>query len=235
MRLPIRPLQKLLVNQIAAGEVVERPASVVKELLENAIDAAASRIVIELEEGGIELIRIADNGWGIPAAQLPLALAPHATSKIVSSHDLDSIATFGFRGEALASIASVSRLSIRSRARDTNDAWQIDIEGDLQGEPKPVASPVGTTLTVRNLFYNTPARRKFLKTPRTERMRCMEVIRNCALANPWPAFEVRIDGKRVLDLPGQQEPFDRAVTVLSKELHDQVIEVDADAFDTAQG
>src|SRR5688572_22087913 len=161
--MPIRRLPPLLVNQIAAGEVIERPASVVKEVVENSIDSGATRIEVAIEQGGCELIRIADNGCGIGIDELALAVAPHATSKINSADDLDAIATLGFRGEALASIASVSRLSILSRPADQANAAVIEVEGDEAHAPKPAAGSLGTVVSVRNLFFNTPARRKFLK------------------------------------------------------------------------
>src|SRR5688572_30438471 len=147
--MPIRRLPPLLVNQIAAGEVIERPASVVKELVENSIDAGATRIDIAIEQGGCELVRIADNGCGICADELSLAIAPHATSKITSADDLDAIATLGFRGEALASIASVSRMSILSRTADQQSAAVIDVEGDRVGSVRPASGSVGTVITVR--------------------------------------------------------------------------------------
>ncbi|MCA9296507.1 MAG: ATP-binding protein, partial [Phycisphaerales bacterium] len=155
----IRRLSPLLVNQIAAGEVIDRPASVVKEVVENAIDAGAKRIDVTIEEGGKELIRVVDDGMGIPADELPLALATHATSKISEVDDLNAIATMGFRGEALASIASVSRLVLLSRPRDAATASMMKVEGDAVEGPAPTSGSFGTTLTVRNLFFNTPARR----------------------------------------------------------------------------
>lgn len=231
----IRQLGTLLVNQIAAGEVVERPASVVKELLENAMDAGAARVRVEIESGGIELVRVTDDGVGIAPDDLPLAVAPHATSKIELATDLDHIATFGFRGEALASIASVSRMSIRSRIAGEPGGSQIDIEGDVVGGARPASGAVGTSVSVRNLFFNTPARRKFLRTEGTERTRCMDVVKACALSHPAIAFEAVVDGKTVLDLPGGQSPRDRAIAILGKELDGEVIEVKADRFDDARG
>ncbi|MCC7389569.1 MAG: DNA mismatch repair endonuclease MutL [Phycisphaerales bacterium] len=231
----IRRLDTLLVNQIAAGEVVERPASVVKELLENALDAGATRIRIELEEGGIELVRVTDDGRGIPADDLPLAVAPHATSKITRAADLDHIASFGFRGEALASIASVSRLTIRSRQPGEPGACELAIEGDAVTDPRPAPGAVGTSVSVRNLFFNTPARRKFLRTAATERTRCMDAVRACAMAHPAVAFEAVVDGKTVLDVPAGQGPRRRAVAILGEELEDQLLEVSADRFDDARG
>ncbi|MFG0259423.1 MAG: DNA mismatch repair endonuclease MutL, partial [Phycisphaerales bacterium JB041] len=231
----IRRLGTLLVNQIAAGEVVERPASVVKELLENAMDAGAGRVRVEIESGGIELVRVTDDGIGIAPDDLPLAVAPHATSKIALAADLDHIATFGFRGEALASIASVSRMSIRSRTAGEAGGSQIDIEGDVVGEARPASGAVGTSVAVRNLFFNTPARRKFLRTEGTERTRCMDVVKATALSHPAIAFEAVADGKTVLDLPAGQSPRDRALAILGKEIEGEVIEVRADRFDDARG
>lgn len=160
--MPIQVLPPQLANQIAAGEVVERPASVVKELVENSLDAGATRIDIDIERGGAKLIRIRDNGCGIKKDELALALARHATSKIASLDDLEAIISLGFRGEALASISSVSRLTLTSRTAEQQEAWQAYAEGrDMNVTVKPAAHPVGTTLEVLDLFYNTPARRKF--------------------------------------------------------------------------
>lgn len=231
----IKPLPTLVANQIAAGEVVERPASVVKELVENAIDAGPRRIHIELVTGGIELVRVLDDGSGIPADDLPLAVAPHATSKIRDVTDLDHIATLGFRGEALASIASVSRLSIRSRTRADAGASVLNIEGDRLEPIKPAAGPVGTEVRVRNLFFNTPARRKFLRTPSTEQERCAEVVKDLAFAHPGIGFTLECDGRIVLDVPMDQTPRARAVSILGQELSTQLLEVGADAFDDARG
>jgi len=231
----IRTLAPLLVNQIAAGEVVERPASVVKELVDNAIDAQATRIRVDLEEGGVELVRVTDDGVGIGAAQLTKALEPHATSKIRESGDLDRIATMGFRGEALASIASVARLSIRSRTRDEPHASRLDCEGDCVTEVRPESGAVGTSISVRNLFFNTPARRKFLKTPRTEQMRCVEIVKDLAIAHPAIGFALTVDGSTRLDLPPGQPVRDRAVSVLGKEFGDRLLVVSADEFDDSRG
>jgi DNA mismatch repair protein MutL len=231
----IRPLPALLVNQIAAGEVVDRPASVVKELVENALDAGASRISLELEQGGIELIRISDDGRGMAPDQLPLALAPHATSKISRAEDLDRIGTLGFRGEALASITSVSRLTIRSRRGADVGASMIEAEGDQIGAVVPAAGAPGTAVTVRNLFFNTPARRKFLRTPATEQSRCLDVLRDLAMAHPAAAFAAVCDGRRVIDLPPGQSARERAISVLGEELAGQLLEVHADRFDDSRG
>jgi len=225
--MPIRRLPALLVNQIAAGEVIERPASVVKELVENAIDAQAMRIDISIEEGGKELIRISDDGTGMSLDELPLAIAPHATSKIERAEDLDAIATLGFRGEALASIASVSRMSIVSRPREQTGAGLIEIEGDAAGEPRPAAGAPGTTVTVRNLFFNTPARRKFLRTDQTETGRVADTVHNLALAHPAIGFALTIDGRRTLDLPPDQTPAERVLAIIGEELRDELLPVKA--------
>ncbi len=231
----IRKLSPLLVNQIAAGEVIERPASVLKELVENSIDAGATRITVELEQGGIERISIADDGHGIAPDQMTLALTPHATSKIQESEDLDRIGTMGFRGEALASIASISRLTIRSRTADFDEGRIIEAEGETVGAPRPIGCPVGTTIEVKNLFFNTPARRKFLRTSTTEQTRCLEWLRDLAMANPSIGVRCVGDGKVKLDLPINQTPRQRVVSILGKELEEQLIEVSVDQFDDTRG
>ncbi|MBS0186486.1 MAG: DNA mismatch repair endonuclease MutL [Planctomycetes bacterium] len=228
----IRTLAPLVASQIAAGEVVERPASVVKELVENAIDAGATRIEVELEQGGVELVRVGDNGSGISREDLPLALAPHATSKVASLEDLDRIATLGFRGEALASIASVSRMTIRSRTAETNEAFELHSEGELRQPVQPAASPVGTTVSVRNLFFNTPARRKFLKTIATEQGRCADTLTAIALAHPLLGFSLRTDGKTVFDVPFNQTPKQRVLALLGSELEPEMLSVESDQHDS---
>lgn len=196
MPMPIQVLPPQLANQIAAGEVVERPASVVKELVENSLDAGATHIQIDIENGGSTLIRIRDNGMGIPKAELSLALARHATSKITSLEDLDAILSLGFRGEALASISSVSRLTLTSRIAEQNEAWQVYAQGrEMETTIKPASHPVGTTVEVANLFFNTPARRKFLRTDKTEFSHIDEVIRRIALAKPNITFSLSHNGK----------------------------------------
>jgi len=184
----IRALPDLLINQIAAGEVVERPAAALKELLENALDARATQIDVDIAGGGVKRIRVADNGTGIEREDLPLAVARHATSKIASIVDLEAIATLGFRGEALASIAAVSRVAIASRASAKPHAWRIEIEGGTIGAVSPAALASGTTVTIEELYFNTPARRKFLRTEATEWAHCDEAFRRIALAHDDVAF-----------------------------------------------
>ena len=231
----IQALPTLVANQIAAGEVVERPASVVKELVENSLDAGATRVQLDIESGGIELVRVTDDGAGITREDLPLAIAPHATSKIASVEDLDQIATLGFRGEALASIASVSRTTIRSRTPASDGAFELEVEGASVKPIRPASGNVGTVITVRNLFFNTPARRKFLKTVNTERERCAETFQALVLAHPNVAFTMTVDGKRTIDVPPNQGPHQRTLAILGKELESQLIPVSADRFDDARG
>jgi DNA mismatch repair protein MutL len=197
----IQLLSPRLANQIAAGEVVERPASVIKELLENSLDAGARRIDVEVEQGGVKLLRVRDDGSGIPADDLPLALARHATSKIRELEDLEKVLSLGFRGEALASISSVARLCMTSRTAEAEQAWQVETEGrDMEARVQPAAHPVGTSVEVRDLFFNTPARRKFLRAEKTEFDHLQEVIKRLALARFDVAFHLRHNGKSVLAL-----------------------------------
>ncbi len=193
----IRPLPDLLINQIAAGEVVERPAAALKELVENSLDAGATRIDVDLAGGGIKRIRVVDDGGGIDREDLPLAVARHATSKIGSPADLEAIATLGFRGEALASIAAVSRLALTSRAAGRPHAWRIEVDGGTIAPIAPAALAAGTSITVEELYFNTPARRKFLRTDQTEWAHCDETFTRIALAHPEVGFTLTHNGRLV--------------------------------------
>ncbi|WP_347338049.1 DNA mismatch repair endonuclease MutL [Chromatium okenii] len=197
----IHILSHQLISQIAAGEVVERPASVAKELIENSLDAQCTRIEIEVEQGGIKRLRVRDDGCGIPAAQLGLALTRHATSKVSEAADLEAITTFGFRGEALPSIAAVSRLTLISRPATENAAWSVTVGADGRIEaPRPAAHPVGTSVDLYDIFYNMPARRKFLRSVNTEFAHLEQVVRRVALARPDIALQLRHQGRLVLDV-----------------------------------
>ncbi|HET7033448.1 MAG TPA: DNA mismatch repair endonuclease MutL, partial [Casimicrobiaceae bacterium] len=191
----IRALPDLLINQIAAGEVVERPAAALKELLENSLDAGATQIDVDLAAGGIKRLRVADNGAGIEREDLALAVARHATSKIAVVTDLEAIATLGFRGEALASIAAVSRFALASRAKGRPHAWRIEVEGGTVSPVAPAALAVGTTVTVEELYFNTPARRKFLRTEGTEWAHCDEGFRRIALGHPEIGLTLQHNGR----------------------------------------
>jgi DNA mismatch repair protein MutL len=224
----IRVLPELLVSQIAAGEVVERPASVLKELLENSLDAGAGAIAVTLDEGGIRRIQVEDDGAGIGREDLPLAFASHATSKIRTLEDLEGVATMGFRGEALASIASVARVSIASRVAESPHGYAIRAESPQPGEVEPAARPQGTTVSVSDLYFNTPARRKFLRTAATEFGHCDEAFRRIALAHPEVEFSLRHNGRVGRHL-GRQSLRDRASSVLGREFVESSFEVQAEA------
>ena len=226
--MPIRVLSDLLVNQIAAGEVIERPASVVKELMENALDAGASRITVHVEDGGRELIRISDNGHGIAGDELPLALCAHATSKIAQAQDLEAIATLGFRGEALASIASVSRLRLTSRTPQADGGMQIEAAGDKISDPKPVSASPGTVVEVRNLFFNTPARRKFMRGAQTEMSHISDTVQRIAMAHPGVGFALHHNDRTMIDLPPNQPADLRCLSLLGKELQEALLEFESD-------
>lgn len=238
----IRSLPPLLVNQIAAGEVIERPASVVKELLENSLDAGARQIVVELEQAGIKRICVRDDGSGIGHEDLVLAVSRHATSKISSLHDLESVASLGFRGEALPSIASVARLEVISREQGAEHGWRLSADGtDCAGETAPAAHPVGTSVEVRDLFYRVPARRKFLRTERTELGHIEQLIRRMALARADVGFRVQHNGRELFDLRAAPAPEslsaqargERLQTLLGETFVQHALEVDEQAVGLA--
>src|SRR3972149_299571 len=191
----IHVLPDLLINQSAAGEVAERPAAALKELLENSLDAGAYDIGVQLASGGIKLIKVSDDGHGVGKDDLPLALARHATSKIASLEDLERVVSLGFRGEALASIAAVSHLSLLSRTNDSPHAWKVDASGGSLSAPEPAAAAAGTTADVRDLYFNTPARRKFLRSPATEFAHSEETFRRIALSRPDVRFTLTHNGR----------------------------------------
>jgi len=226
----IRALTDLLINQIAAGEVVERPSGALKELLENALDAGATQIDVDIAGGGVKRIRVADNGAGIARDDLALAVARHATSKIATVVDLEAIATLGFRGEALASIAAVSRLAIASRAQGKPHAWRIEVEGGTVGVVTPAALASGTTLTVEELYFNTPARRKFLRTEATEWAHCEEAFRRIALAHDGVGFTLTHNARAAhrLQPAGRRA---RVEALLGDAFVQHAAQVDADAGD----
>ncbi|TFH12166.1 MAG: DNA mismatch repair endonuclease MutL [Nitrosomonadales bacterium] len=226
----IKLLPDLVINQISAGEVVERPASALKEILENSVDAGALEIKVHLVQGGIKLIRVADNGTGISKNDLPLALTPHATSKIETLEDLQKVVSLGFRGEALASIASVSHLILASRKLGENHAWQIQVKGGQPSLPEPTSLIAGVTVEVHDLYFNTPARRKFLKTEATEFTHCEETFKRIALSCPDISFTLQHNGKtrihlrstdatqRITELLGEE--FGRASVLLNEQAAD---------------
>ncbi|HEY7995264.1 MAG TPA: DNA mismatch repair endonuclease MutL, partial [Steroidobacteraceae bacterium] len=216
----IRVLPSELIDQIAAGEVIERPASVVKELVENALDAGATRIEIDTERGGVGLIRVRDDGSGIPAGELPLAISRHATSKISSADDLHGITTLGFRGEALPSIGSVARLRLASQAAGADHGAELSVDGGRVAAVRPAAHPRGTTVEVRDLFFNLPARRKFVRSDATESGHIARLVERLALSRTDIRFRLRNGARTVLDVGGGSEPTtpqDRLAAVLGRE------------------
>ncbi|MDB4694888.1 DNA mismatch repair endonuclease MutL [bacterium] len=224
----IRQLPPNLINQIAAGEVIERPASVVKELLENSIDAGARRIEITIAGGGSELIRISDDGCGMTPEQLPLAVSSHATSKLPDDESLFHVATLGFRGEAIASIGSVSHLTIRSRTESEDSGYELAVRGGVVEAPVPCGCPTGTVMEVRNLFFNTPVRHRFLKTAQTERGHIIEAFTRLALANPQIHFVLTNNDKQLYDLPVTERWAARIEAFFGAEISESLIAINSD-------
>jgi len=230
----IHALDDRTVREIAAGEVVERPASVVKELVENALDAGASRVAVAVENGGIDGIRVRDDGAGIPPKEIPMAVAKHATSKLDGMDDLDSgVATLGFRGEALHSVGAVAELTVRSRTSDADTGAELVVDHGDEGEVKPAGCPVGTTVEVRDLFGRTPARRKFLKTPATEFDRVSGVVSAYALANPDVAVSLEHDGREVFASSGDGDRRSAVLAVYGREVAESMVDV-ADGSDSGE-
>ncbi len=224
----IKILPEDVASQIAAGEVVERPASVVKELVENALDAGASHISVTIEEAGKKLIEVADNGDGIPAEEISLALARHATSKLSTAADLFNIHTLGFRGEALASIASVSHFTLTSRPKAADVGARAVVDGgEMQGDPQPVGAPAGTVVRVEHLFYNVPARRKFLKTDTTERRQIDDLVTRYALAYPQVRFQLVQEGRTAVQTSGNGDRREALAAMYSADIAKQMLEVNA--------
>lgn len=222
----IRQLPPSVVNKIAAGEVIERPASVVKELLENSVDAGATRIDVTVEQGGTDLIRIVDNGHGMTPDDLPLAVASHATSKIRDADDLFHVATLGFRGEALASIAEISQLTIRSRTSEADAGSELIVAGGIAEPIVPCGCPIGTSMEIRNLFYNTPVRRKFMRTTQTEMGHCSEALTRVALASPEIHFTLRHNQRLIWDLPPVEDWRERVAGFFGQDLAAALIAVE---------
>src|ERR1700688_1830254 len=229
--LPIQLLSDSLISQIAAGEVIERPASVVKELVENALDAGARRIDVEVERGGCGSIRIRDDGIGIDPSEIALALTRHATSKIASLEDLEKVSTLGFRGEALPSIASVSRLSLISRSGQGTHAWSIEARDGELGAPVPASHGQGTSVEVRDLFFNVPARRKFLRAENTEYQHIVRMLERLALSRFDVAFSLHHNGKNVWSLPAAAsgaQRLERVAKVCGEDFAAHVLELNHD-------
>jgi DNA mismatch repair protein MutL len=228
----IRLLPDLLINQIAAGEVIERPAAALKELLENSLDAGATDIAVQLESGGIKLLRVRDNGNGIAKDELPLAMMRHATSKIATLDDLQQVASMGFRGEALASMAAVAQLTLTSRTAQDTHGWKVEAVDGRLGEPSPASHAQGTTVEIRELYFNTPARRKFLKSESTEFAWCEEAFKRIALSRPDVAFSLQHNGRTIWQLPalqGEQAALKRVAALLGDEFGQAAVPVSRSA------
>ncbi len=223
----IRRLPPEVAELIAAGEVVERPASVLKELVENSLDAGARMLTIDIEGGGVDLIRVTDDGWGMTEGELAAAFERHATSKLASAEDLAAIATLGFRGEALASIAAVAEVVAISRERMANRAYEVKVGSEGMRGPTVTAGPHGTTLTVRHLFHTLPARRAFLRSPRTEAAACFRVVADAALGRPLVRFQLRSQGRLVLSTPGSGDVLDALAAVFGEAARRAAVELDA--------
>ena len=224
----IRQLSASVINKIAAGEVIERPASVVKELMENSVDAGSTRIDVSIEKGGTELIRIADNGHGIAPDQLDLAITSHATSKIVDADDLFQVGTMGFRGEALASIAEISRFLLRTRTAEFDEGYEMEVHGGSASEPAPCGCPVGTIIEIRDLFFNTPVRRRFLKTPQTEMGHISEAFTRIALGNPEIHFTLTHNNKLIHELTPSYDLRDRIGKFFGPDIQNCLIPISSD-------
>jgi DNA mismatch repair protein MutL len=230
--MPIRVLDNHLIDQIAAGEVIERPASIVKELVENSLDAGAQSVEVEIEAGGVRLTRVRDDGCGIPVAELKLAMSRHATSKIANADDLGAITTLGFRGEALPSIASVSRFEITSRHVNEDRAASVSVDAGQVSDPSPAAHPTGTTIEVRDLFYNLPARRKFLRSEVTEQGHIVRLLERLALSRDDVAFRLRSGSRTLLDAPALTATGGaaaRLARIVGREFVERAIELDLSA------
>ena len=223
----IHVLDQSTINQIAAGEVIERPASVVKELLENAIDAKASAVTVEIRDGGISFIRVTDNGCGIPKEQIPTAFLRHSTSKIQSVEDLFTIGSLGFRGEALSSIAAVAQVEIVTKTQGSMSASRYEIAGGEGGEVQEVGAPDGTTFLVRNLFYNTPVRRKFLKTPATEGAHIVDLVEKIALSHPEISIRLIQNHQNRLHTSGNHNLKDIIYTIYGREITSNLLEIES--------
>ena len=222
----IKVLPDLLISQIAAGEVVERPAAALKELLENSLDAGAGEISVQLAGGGTKLIKVSDDGAGIPRDEVKLALARHATSKIASLDDLERVASLGFRGEALASIASVSHLTLTSRRNGDQHAWTVTASGASVSKASPAALAAGTSAEVRDLYFNTPARRKFIKSEATEYAHCEEAFKRIALSRPETGFTLQHNGRAQWSLKPQPLQ-ERVAALLGDDFHAAALPVEA--------
>jgi len=221
----VQVMSETLASQVAAGEVIERPSSVIKELVENAIDAGARKIEVEIQKGGVAMLRVRDNGCGMSAEDALRSLERHATSKLRTSEDLNGIATLGFRGEALPSIASVSRFTMLTREAEASEGTEVKVDGGQAHEPKAVGCPVGTSIEVRDLFYNVPARKKFLKAESTEAAHIDHQIRLHALCCPQVGWVLRKDGKVSLDLPATQDRRVRIESMAGGDARGQLIEI----------